>query len=419
MTTYSTSLKLALIGDGQEVGTWGQTTNTNLGTLLEQAITGATSINMADSNVTLSSLNGTVDQARNQVLVLTGTNNAVRDVIPPVVKKTYIVVNNTTGGYAIRVIGASGTGVLVPNGTTSLIYCDGTSFIEAINSNTITGNSIISGNLAVGGATTLTGALTGNTAAFSGVVTAPTAANGTSTTQVATTAFVGSAISSQGLGTMATQNANAVAITGGNATVNTFRSTGTAYLSGSTAAVRGINFGADEIAWALPGPSSLAILNVSDSNGNNGGNYSVLIRGLGSNGTVGTNFSGFSVSANASTFGGTIANSSGVIGFPTYANPTSGIPLDGTPWQAPSNGYVTIAAWGQFRNGFRVYVGSDSSTPYLICVMGDDINNNTKGSSFSFPIRSGAWATLINNADPFFSPGQGFEFVTAYFWPVT
>lgn len=218
MTTYSTSLKLALIGDGQEVGTWGQTTNTNFGTLIEQAITGATSINMLDANVTLSSLNGTLDQARNQVLVLTGTNNAVRDVIPPVVKKTYIVVNNTAGGYAIRVIGASGTGVLVPNGTTSLIFCDGTSFIEAINSNTITGNSIISGNLAVGGATTLTGALTGNTAAFSGVVTAPTAANGTNTTQVATTAFVNSAVTSAtgSLGTMSTQNANAVAITGGN-----------------------------------------------------------------------------------------------------------------------------------------------------------------------------------------------------------
>lgn len=202
MTTYSTSLKLALIADGGEVGLWGQTTNTNLGTLLEQAITGTTSINMADANVTLTSLNGATDQARNQVLILTGTNNAVRDVIPPVVKKTYIVYNNTTGGYSIRVIGASGTGVLVPNGTTSIVYCNGTNFYEAINSNTITGAATISGALSLGGALTYGGVTLSNAAtgtgsmvlsaspALTGTPTAPTATPGTNTTQIATTAFV-------------------------------------------------------------------------------------------------------------------------------------------------------------------------------------------------------------------------------------
>ena len=110
MTTYSTSLKLTLIGDGQESGTWGQTTNTNLGSLLEQAITGYVAINMADSNVTLTNLNGTLDQARNAVIELTGSNSAVRDVIPPVVEKLYTIFNNTTGGFAVRVIGATGTG---------------------------------------------------------------------------------------------------------------------------------------------------------------------------------------------------------------------------------------------------------------------------------------------------------------------
>lgn len=218
MTTYSTSLKLALIGDGQEVGTWGQTTNTNLGTLLEQAIAGLVSINMADLNVTLTSLNGAADQARNQVLVLTGINSGVRDVIPPVVEKTYLVVNNTTGGFAVRVIGASGTGVNVPNGTASLIYCDGTNFYEAINSNTITGNASVSGGLTVTGAisgstATFSGAISSVSPAFTGTPTAPTAAGGTNTTQIATTAFVQSAVGT--LGTMASQNANNVSITGG------------------------------------------------------------------------------------------------------------------------------------------------------------------------------------------------------------
>ena len=136
-TTYSTSLKLSLIGDGEQSGIWGQTTNTNLGTLLEQAITGVVSITMSDANYTLSSLNGVSDEARNAVLVVTGTNSAVRDVIPPVVEKLYTVVNNTSGGYAIRVIGATGTGVSIPNGATALVYCNGTNFYQALSSGSL------------------------------------------------------------------------------------------------------------------------------------------------------------------------------------------------------------------------------------------------------------------------------------------
>jgi hypothetical protein len=130
-STYSTSLKLTLIGDGDQSGIWGQTTNTNLGTLLEQAICGVQSIVMSDVNYTLTNFNGVTDEARNAVLVVTGVNNAQRDLIPPVVKKLYIIANNTTGGYAIRVIGVTGTGVTIPNGSTQVVYCDGTNFVAA------------------------------------------------------------------------------------------------------------------------------------------------------------------------------------------------------------------------------------------------------------------------------------------------
>lgn len=166
-TTYSTSLKLTLIGDGLESGTWGQTTNTNLGTLLEQAITGYVSINMADANVTLTTLNGTADQARNAVIELTGTNSAVRDVIPPVVEKMYTIVNNTSGGYAIRVIGATGTGVTIPNGITALVYCNGTNFVSGLNGSvgafTINGNGTAT-NLIATTNVTATSYLLGNNA---------------------------------------------------------------------------------------------------------------------------------------------------------------------------------------------------------------------------------------------------------------
>lgn len=133
-STYSPSLKLTLMGDGDQAGLWGQTTNTNLGTLVEQAITGVVSIPMSNANYTLSNFNGVSDESRNAVLVVSGANSAVRDVIPPVVEKLYTVVNNTSGGFAIRVIGATGTGVSIPPGITKIVYCDGTNFIEAVSS---------------------------------------------------------------------------------------------------------------------------------------------------------------------------------------------------------------------------------------------------------------------------------------------
>jgi hypothetical protein len=133
-STYSTSLKLTLIGDGDQAGIWGQTTNTNLGTLVEQAIAGVATITMSDANYLLTNFNGVSDEARNAVLVVGGANGAIRDVIPPVAKKLYTVVNNTSGGFAIRIIGATGTGVTIPNGYTALVYCDGTNFFQAISS---------------------------------------------------------------------------------------------------------------------------------------------------------------------------------------------------------------------------------------------------------------------------------------------
>jgi hypothetical protein len=159
MATYSQSLKLTLLANGEGAGTWGQTTNTNLGTLLEQAITGVQSIVMVDANYTLSNLNGASDEARNAILVVTGTNAAVRDIIAPLVNKQYLVVNNTTGGFAINIRGATGFSVSVPNGSSVFVYCNGTNFFSA-QPNYTTGNFTVGGNLAVTGTSNLAGNVT-------------------------------------------------------------------------------------------------------------------------------------------------------------------------------------------------------------------------------------------------------------------
>jgi microcystin-dependent protein len=198
-STYSPSLRLELIGDGDQSGIWGQTTNNNLGALLEQAISGVVTITMADANYTMSNYNGVVDEARNQVLVIAGALTATRNLVAPLVEKTYLVKNSTTGGQSIQIIGSSGLGVTIPNGITTYVYCDGTNFYNALSGSV--GNFTVNGNLSVTGTTSLTGALSASTATFSGAIssvsptftgtpTAPTASAGTNTTQIATTAFV-------------------------------------------------------------------------------------------------------------------------------------------------------------------------------------------------------------------------------------
>jgi hypothetical protein len=210
------------MGNGEDSGTWGTITNTNWN-LIEAAVAGVTQITMANSNYTLSNLNGVADEARAMVLAVGGTNSAIYQVVAPLVPKFYVVTNNTVGGYAITIGASTGAIITVPSNTTVQVYCDGTNFYSAQTSSagnflvngtltaageTDTGNMTIGGTLGVTGASTFTGA-----AALNGGGTSTTPSPGDNTTKIATTAFVTAATA--GLGTMATQNANNVNITGG------------------------------------------------------------------------------------------------------------------------------------------------------------------------------------------------------------
>jgi hypothetical protein len=119
-STFSPNLRLELIGTGEQQGTWGATTNTNLGTLLEEAIGGYVSVTVSNSgDTTLTANNGSADQSRNMVLNLVGTISAARNVICPAIEKLYVVKNATTGGFAITFKVSGQTGVSIPNGTTA------------------------------------------------------------------------------------------------------------------------------------------------------------------------------------------------------------------------------------------------------------------------------------------------------------
>jgi hypothetical protein len=156
-STYSPSLRLELIGAGEKIGSWNVTTNSNLGTLLEQSIVGVVAVTMIDANYTLTNLNGVTDEARQSVLVIGGTNTAVRDVIAPLVKKVYIVKNSTIGGFAINIRAASGTSVNIPSGTRQIVYCDGVNFNAVLNEISVSAGAGMSVNT-VGTVATVTNA---------------------------------------------------------------------------------------------------------------------------------------------------------------------------------------------------------------------------------------------------------------------
>jgi len=162
-STFSPSLRLELIGNGEQAANWGNTTNTNLGTLLEQAITGVGNIVMAGTSVTLVSGSGIADEARNAVLVLGGTLSASCNLIVPTANKFYAVRNATIGSQNVVVKTSAGTGVGLANGYTQLMYCDGTNVVPAtLPFNSTTGNVIVSGDISVVGAVTVGGATTMN-----------------------------------------------------------------------------------------------------------------------------------------------------------------------------------------------------------------------------------------------------------------
>ena len=163
-STYSSNLALELIGGGEQAGNWGSTTNTNLGTLIEQAISGYTTQAITDGADTVITIpNGASGVARNMFIECTGTLTGARNLIVPANRKIYYIYNNTSGGYAVTVKVSGQTGISVPNGAKVTLVSNGTDIIAA--------NNFV------------------NTA-LTGVPTAPTAAFGTSNTQVATTAFV-------------------------------------------------------------------------------------------------------------------------------------------------------------------------------------------------------------------------------------
>ena len=271
-STYST-LKFELIGTGDQSGTWGVTTNTNLGTAIEEAITGSADVSFASADVTLTLTDtNSAQTARNLRLNLTGTSGGARNLNVPNIEKYYIVTNGLADTVTVK--NTTGTTITIPSGRTTQVFSTGTGVIfgaDYFSGAVLSSAAVLLGGsinaTAIGNITPSTGAFTtlsttsaityggvtlsnavtgtGNmvlsaSPTLTGTPIAPTAAPGTSTTQIATTAFVQNVAGA--LGTMSSQNANSVAITGGTITNATVTTLGEVTTVSATAATGTVNY---------------------------------------------------------------------------------------------------------------------------------------------------------------------------------
>jgi hypothetical protein len=150
MTTAATSLLgLALPVTGELSGTWGDTVNNSITNLLDSAVAGTTTLN-TDADVTLTTTTLAANQARQAILLCTGARTAQRTITAPAQSKEYTVINSTTGGFAVKIVGVGPTtGVTVAAGASATVSWNGLDFIVV---GSTTANSLtVSGNLTVNG----------------------------------------------------------------------------------------------------------------------------------------------------------------------------------------------------------------------------------------------------------------------------
>jgi hypothetical protein len=272
-TAYTSLLGLALPVTGELAGTWGDTVNNSITSLLDSAVSGTTTLS-TDADVTLTTTTGASNQARQAILLCSGARTVLRNITAPAQSKLYVVINSTTGGFGVVIRGVGPTtGVTVANGKTAVVVWNGSDFVEVAPATATTAT-----NLAGGVAGSLPYQTAASTTTFLGIGTAnyvltstgtaptwtlntgtgsvvratsPTLATPTFTTSATVPLLIGGTTTTS---TLALRSTSGVGTTGADIIFQTGN-------NGATEAMRVLNSGNVGIGTATPG-------SVLDVNGN-------------------------------------------------------------------------------------------------------------------------------------------------------
>jgi len=133
-TAYTSLLGLALPVTGELSGTWGDTVNNSITSLLDSAIAGTTTLS-SDADVTLTTTTGASNTSRQAILLCSGARTVLRTITAPAQSKIYTIINTTTGGFSVKLVGAGPTtGVTIVAGESAVCAWNGSDFVKVATS---------------------------------------------------------------------------------------------------------------------------------------------------------------------------------------------------------------------------------------------------------------------------------------------
>jgi len=411
-STYSTNLAIELIGTGEQSGTWGTTTNTNLGTLLEQAISGVVTQSITDgADTTITIPNGASGVARNMYIEMTGALTATRNLIVPANKKLYFIFNNTTGGFAVTVKVTGQTGVSVPSLAKMILVMNsaGTDIVSAVSyfaalsagsatlttplavtsggtgSATVTANNVIVGNSGGTGFTSVAPSTSGNVLTSNGTAWTSAANTTVSSFSAGTTGFTPSTGTTGAVtlaGTLIAANGG-TGITSAGTSGNVLTSTGSAWASTAPASrvtlatAQASTSGTSINFTSIPaGVKRITVMFTGVKATDTGtGNAAICIQ-IGDSGGIET--TGYASSSNQPNFGSVVTTA-----FPVepYSDPTN--TLDGAMnlslTDSSAYSWVASGVVGSSSGGTKVSGGSKSLSAEL-----DRVRITTVGGTSAF-----------------------------------